>query len=86
MTGKGEYGPGELEIGLSQCVRAETGEMGQVVIPELEAVGIGSLYTRDDRSGTRILHSPVQPKSCKIPLLIKCFNGLAVFLTGGCSV
>jgi len=85
MAGKGEYGLGELYIGFSQCIWAETGEVGQVVIPELEAVGIGSLYTLDDRFGARILHALIQPKSCQIALLIECFDGLALFLAGECS-
>ncbi len=85
MAGKGEYGLSELYIGFGQRIWAEPGEVGQLVVPELEAVGIGIFDTRDDRFGAGILHTLVQPKSRQIALLIECFDGLALFLAGECS-
>ncbi len=82
----GEHRVSEFELGFGQCVGPKAGKIRWLVLTRVEAIGIGVLHAGDDRSGTRMLDTLVEPKRREIAVLIERLDCGALSLAGKKSV
>src|SRR5262249_58884124 len=86
VTGIGENGLRELEIGFHQRLGREAGKSRDLVVAELEPVGIGVLQPSDGRAGARILDSFIEPKRRVVAALVERLGRGALLLIGKNSI
>ena len=86
MTGIGEHGLRELEIGFRQRLGREAGKSRDLVVAHLEPVGIGVLQPSDGGDGARILDSFIEPNRRVVAALVEPLGRGALLLAGKNSI
>ena len=86
VAGVGEHRLRELEIGFRQCLGREAGKSRDLVVAELEPIGIGVLQPSDGGAGARILDAVIEPKRSVVAALIERLGCGALLLVGKNSI
>jgi hypothetical protein len=79
MARESEHRHRELELGFCECISAHGVEARELVVLEIEAIGIGHAQPFDRRLGARIDDAALEPQRSEIVVLIEGLDDAALF-------
>ena len=82
VAGKGEHGLGELELGFGLRVGAARRQIGQLVVLEIEPVGVGLLEAGDRPPWRARSRCPCRTRADEIAVLVERLDRGALLLAG----